>query len=291
MTFLPRTDDAPRAPEPPAPLAAPVVDTHTHLDTHDDRLHGEQRPDADSLLAAAAAVEVTRIVQIGCDVEAARWSVHMAQSRPEVIVGVALHPNDAARTVARDGRPALEAAWREIAYLAADPVVRAVGETGLDYYRTRGDGRDIQHESFRWHIGLAKELDKVLVIHDRDAHADVLAVLEDEGAPERVIFHCFSGDAAMAAHCAERGWYLSFAGVVTYSSAGGLRDALRVVPDDLVLVETDAPYLTPVPHRGRPNASYLMPWTVRAMARERGVSEVAMCGTLWDNAQRVFGAW
>ena len=118
-----------------------------------------------------------------------------------------------------------------------------------------------------------------------------MAVLEDEGAPERVIFHCFSGDAAMAAHCAERGWYLSFAGVVTYSSAGGLRDALRVVPDDLVLVETDAPYLTPVPHRGRPNASYLMPWTVRAMARERGVSEVAMCGTLWDNAQRVFGAW
>ena len=275
----------------PEPLAAPVIDTHTHLNLHDRYLHGDEVPDADGLLAMAAAVGVPKVVQIGCDVEYARHSVELARTRPNVVVGVSVHPNDAARMHERDGAGALAAALDEIAVLARDNVVRAVGETGLDYYRTAEDLHAVQQGAFRWHIDLAKELGKALVIHDRDSHDDVLAVLESEGAPERVVFHCFSGDASMAAHCAERGWFMSFAGPITYKANDALRAALAVVPDDLLLVETDAPYLTPVPHRGKPNASFLMPHTVRFMAAERGADEAALCDLLYANAQRAFGAW
>jgi TatD DNase family protein len=276
---------------PPEPLAAPVIDTHTHLNLHDRYLHGESAPDADDLLAMAASVGVPKVVQIGCDVDYARHSVALARTRPDVVVGVSVHPNDAARIHEREGAAALDAAIDEIAELATDDVVRAVGETGLDYFRTGEDLRPAQQHSFRRHIDLAKQLDKALVIHDRDSHEDVLSVLESQGAPERVVFHCFSGDAAMAQHCAERGWFMSFAGPVTYKANDGLRAALRVVPDDLLLVETDAPYLTPVPHRGKPNASYLMPHTVRFIAQERGTEEAALCDLLYANAQRAFGAW
>lgn len=281
----------PRRPEPPVPLVAPVIDSHTHLNLHDRYLHGESVPDPDDLLAIAARVGVTKVVQIGCDVEYARQSVEMARTRPDVIVGVSVHPNDAARLHERDGAAALDAALDEIAVIAREDVVRAVGETGLDYFRTAPDLHAAQQHAFRRHIALAKELDKALVIHDRDSHDDVLAVLESEGAPERVVFHCFSGDAVMARHCAERGWYMSFAGPITYKANESLRAALSVVPDELVLVETDAPYLTPVPERGKPNASHLMPHTVRFMAAHRGTDEADMCRLLWDNAQRVFGAW
>lgn len=277
--------------EAPRPLAAPVIDTHTHLNLHDRYLHGESVPDADELLALARSVGVPKVVQIGCDVDYARHSIEVARIRPDVIVGVSVHPNDAARIAERDGEAALDAALAEIAVLAREAVVRAVGETGLDYYRTSDEGHAVQQRAFRWHIALAKELGKTLVIHDRDAHDDVLSVLEDEGAPDRVIFHCFSGDAAMAEHCAERGWFMSFAGPITYKANDALRSALSVVPDPLLLVETDAPYLTPVPHRGKPNASYLMPHTVRFMAEHRGLAEEQMCRLLWDNAQRAFGAW
>jgi TatD DNase family protein len=275
----------------PEPLAAPVIDTHTHLNLHDRYLHGESVPDPDDLLAMAAGVGVTKVVQIGCDVEYARHSVDMARTRPDVVVGVSVHPNDAARIHERQGAEALDAAIDEIAMLARDSVVRAVGETGLDYYRTGVELHAAQQHAFRRHITLAKELDKVLVIHDRDSHDDVLAVLEAEGAPDRVVFHCFSGDADMAAFCAERGWFMSFAGPITYKANDSLRAAMERVPDELLLVETDAPYLTPVPHRGKPNASYLMPHTVRFMAAERGIDEAAMCSLLFGNAQRVFGEW
>jgi TatD DNase family protein len=273
----------------PQPLDAPVIDTHCHLDIRDGDRQPGATPDPDDLLEIAAGVGVTRVVQIGCDVDSARWSVAMAQTRPEVVVGVALHPNEAPRLQREEGRDALEAAWAAIAELAVDPKVRAIGETGLDYFRTDESGREIQHESFRWHIRLAKELGKPLVIHDRESHDDVIRLVEEEGAPDTVVFHCFSGDAAMAKYCASKGWYMSFAGVVTFKNAQVLRDALLEVPDELVLVETDAPYLTPSPHRGKANGSYLMPYTVRAMADVRDVSEAAMATTLWDNAQRVFG--
>ena len=277
--------------EPPEPLAAAVIDSHTHLNLHDRYLHGDQVPDADELLATAAAVGVTKVVQIGCDVEYARASVEMARTRPDVAVGVSIHPNDAARLHERDGAAALASALDEIAVLATDDLVHAVGETGLDYYRTGPELHAAQQDAFRFHIRLARELDKALVIHDRDAHEDVIAVLESEGAPERVVFHCFSGDAAMARYCAAQGWYLSFAGPVTYKANDGLRAALDEVPDDLLLVETDAPYLTPVPHRGKPNASFLMPHTVRFMAQQRATAEADLCRLLYDNAQRAFGSW
>lgn len=278
-------------PPAPEPLPAPVIDTHTHLNLHDRYLHGDDVPDADALLELAAAVGVTKVVQIGCDVGYARASVEMARTRPDVVVGVSVHPNDAARIEVERGRAALDADLDEIAVLARDDVVRAVGETGLDYYRTGPELHAAQQYAFRRHIALAKELGKALVIHDRDSHDDVIAVLEDEGAPETVVFHCFSGDAAMARVCAEHGWFMSFAGPVTYKANDGLREALAVVPDALLLVETDAPYLTPVPQRGKPNASYLMPHTVRFMAAQRGVDDAALCTLLYDNAQRAFGAW
>ena len=275
----------------PEPLAGPVIDTHTHLNLHDRYLHGEAAPDADELLAMAAQVGVPKVVQIGCDVEYARHSVELARTRPDVVVGVSVHPNDAARIHEREGAAALDAAIDEIAALAREDVVRAVGETGLDYFRTEEGLRPAQHHSFRRHIDIANELGKALVIHDRDSHDDVIAVLESQGAPDVVVFHCFSGDAAMAAHCAERGWFMSFAGPVTYKANDGLREALAVVPDDLLLVETDAPYLTPVPHRGKANATYLMPHTVRFLAGQRAMAEADMCALLFANAQRAFGAW
>jgi TatD DNase family protein len=281
--------DWPSAPE---PLPGAVIDSHTHLDVHDRSLHGDVAPDPQELLRWAAEVGVPKVVQIGCDVESAEWSVAFAREHSSVAVGVAIHPNDAARIGVRQGRSALEAAWTRIAELAADDVVKAVGETGLDYFRTpESEGQAIQHESFRWHIELAKELDKTLVIHDRDSHDDVISVLLEQGAPERVVFHCFSGDAQMARVCAEHGWFMSFAGVITFGSAEGLREALRVVPDGLLLVETDAPYLTPKPNRGRVNATYLMPWTVRRMAEERNADVAQLCDQLVANTYRAFGHW
>lgn len=276
---------------PPEPLAAPVIDSHTHLNLHDRYLHGDSVPDPDELLAMAAAVGVPKVVQIGCDVDYARHSVELAKTRPNVVVGVSVHPNDAARIHDREGAAALDAAIDEIAVLAQDDVVRAVGETGLDYYRTGEELRGPQQHSFRRHIDLAKELGKALVIHDRDSHEDVISVLQSQGAPDTVVFHCFSGDAAMARICAEQGWYMSFAGPVTFKANEGLREALDVVPDDLLLVETDAPYLTPVPHRGKPNASYLMPHTVRFIAERRGVDEAELCQRLYANTMAAFGEW
>lgn len=279
-------------PEAPEPLPRPVVDSHCHLDVVDRHLAGsEEDLGVDDALARAREVNVTRVVQVGCDVESSRWAVKAASEHDEVIAAVALHPNDAARIAEREGMPALEAAIAEIEALAERPEVRAIGETGLDYFRTGEAGRPAQAESFRRHIDLAKRTGRTLVIHDRDSHDDVISILLDEEAPERVVFHCFSGDAQMARVCADHGWYCSFAGVVTFSSAQSLRDALEVVPVDRVLVETDAPYLTPVPYRGRVNASYLVPLTVRAMAEVRGEDVEELCDALWNNSMRAFGEW
>ncbi len=273
---------SPTRPPAPDPLPHPVVDNHCHLDLAAD---GDLLPVRDAL-AGAAAVGVTRIVQIGCDLAGARWAVETAEAHAPVVAGVALHPNEAPRLAAA-GR--LEDAWAEIERLARHPRVRAVGETGLDYYRTGEDGREAQHASFRWHVDLAKRLGRTLVVHDRDAHDDVLEVLDSEGAPDRVVMHCFSGDAGFARACLHRGAWLSFAGTVTFKSAGPLREALAVVPPDRVLVETDAPYLTPTPYRGRPNASYLVPLTVRAMAEVRGEDLAELCAALERNTSAAYG--
>lgn len=277
-----RDRERPPAPE---PLPHPVVDNHCHLDIAD----GEWLT-TDEALAAAAAVGVPRIVQIGCDLPGARWAVAAAAEHDSLVAGVALHPNEAPK-LAGAGR--LEEALAEIERLAAAHAkVRAVGETGLDTFRTREEGRAAQEESFRRHVDIAKRLDKTLVIHDRDAHADVLRVLEEEGAPERWVMHCFSGDDAFARACLDRGAYLSFAGTVTFRNAQPLRDALAVTPRDRVLVETDAPFLTPTPWRGRPNASYLVPLTVRAMAEVLKTDLEDLCRAIDANTETAFGgAW
>jgi TatD DNase family protein len=274
----------------PEPLRTPVIDSHCHLDIHDGDV-GAPWLGVDDALAQAAAVGVTRVVQVGCDLPSARWSVQAAGEHPHLVATVALHPNEAPRILEAEGRDALEAAYAEIADLARHERVRAVGETGLDYFRTGEDGRAVQEESFRRHIDLAKHLGKPVMIHDRDSHEDVIRVLESEGAPETVVFHCYSGDAEMARYCTDRGWYLSFAGTVTFKNASALREAVAVAPLERLLVETDAPYLTPTPWRGRPNASYLVPLTVRVMAESAGVDEDTLAHALWDNAQSVFGPW
>jgi TatD DNase family protein len=253
-------------PDPPEPLGEPTVDAHSHLDA----CGCVAAADVAAALDRAAAVGVTRVITVADDLASARWAVAAAHWDDRVTAAVALHPTRTAAVT--DGDLA------EIERLAADPRVVAVGETGLDYYWDYSPP-PAQQEAFRWHIDLAKRLGKPLMIHDRDAHADVLRILDEEGAPDRVVFHCFSGDAIMARTCVDAGYVLSFAGPVTFRNAAALREAAALVPDDRLLVETDAPFLTPHPHRGRANEPYCLPWTVRGLAAVRGVTAewVARC--------------
>lgn len=279
----PRRPDVPPA---PAPLPLPVTDTHCHLDVARGPDH---TPDPERALADAAAVNVTRVVQIGTDLSGSAWAVEAAQSFDAVVAGVALHPNEAPRLA---GQGELDDALAEIDRLAASSErVRAIGETGLDHFRTGPGGRAAQEYSYRAHVEMACRHAKALVIHDRDAHADVLRVLGDSALPEIVVFHCYSGDAEMAKFCAERDWFLSFAGTVTFRNAGELRDALAVTPLDRVLVETDAPFLAPHPYRGKTNAPNLIPLTVRAMAEVLDSDLEAVCDALQRNTFRAFGSW
>jgi TatD DNase family protein len=295
-----RTGSRHELPPLPAPLPSPVVDSHCHLDVvrrMDDGPQGcdgepdapSSQPDVEEMLARAAAVGVPRIVQIGCDLPGARWAVEVANRYSALVAGVALHPNE---IPVLEAAGELDAALAEIDRLAgASARVRAVGETGLDHFRTPESGWKVQEDAFRAHIALAKAHDKALLIHDRDAHDDVLRVLADEGSPDRVVMHCFSGDVAMARECVRRGYFLSFAGTVTFTNATALREAAAVVPDERLLVETDAPYLTPHPYRGRTNASYLVPLTVRRLAEVRGVTEQALCAAIDSASNEAFGPW
>ena len=274
-------------PPAPEPLPSAVTDTHCHLDLARGPDHSWAGPE--QALADAAAVNVTRVVQIGCDLPGAAWAVDAAERFESVVASVALHPNEAPRLTAER---ALDDALTEIDRLAASSDrVRAVGETGLDHFRTAEDGHAVQEASFRAHVEMARRHEKALVIHDRDAHADVLRVLDDVPLPDRVVFHCFSGDVEMARHCAGRGWFLSFAGTVTFANAGTLRSALAVTPLDRVLVETDAPFLTPHPYRGRPNGSYLVPVTVRKIAEVLQTDLDTTCAALQRNTEEAFGSW
>jgi TatD DNase family protein len=266
-----RTGSAPPLPE---PLPAEVVDSHCHLDA--------MGVDIGRSLAAARAVGVTRVVTVGDTLASSHWCAQTAAAHPEVVAAVAVHPNEVGGID--------ESTWDGLAELAARPEVRAVGETGLDYYWDRVPAAE-QQDAFRRHIALAKAAGKALVIHDRDAHADVLRVLREEGAPDHTVFHCFSGDVEMARDCVRSGYVLSFAGTVTFKNAASLREAAAVVPVDLLLVETDAPFLTPVPYRGRPNAPYLVPLTVRALAQAKTVHIEHLCEEVTRTAQRVFGSW
>jgi TatD DNase family protein len=279
-------------PPSPDPLPSPSLDSHTHLDiVLGERPAGDEHgewasdDDVDAEIAAAVAVNVPRLVQVGVDVPSSRWSAALADRHPNVLAAVALHPNEAGAGTATDE------ALAEIDRLAAQPRVRAVGESGLDRYRTGPEGWPAQEASFRAHIAIAKRHGLALVIHDRDAHEEILQVLEEEGAPEHTVFHCFSGDVRFAKACVERGYVLSFAGTLTFGNAGYLREAAALTPVDQLLVETDAPFLTPMPYRGRPNASRLVPHTVRALAEVTGVELEQLCAALTSTAERVFGPW
>lgn len=262
-----------------------MYDNHTHLEIADGSSPLEWRDQLDR----ASSVGVRGVVQVGTDLETSRWSAHIASHEPRVLAAVALHPNDA---------PELEAAGlldehlAGIAELAERPRVRAIGETGLDFFRTPDEaGQRAQYRSFEAHIALAKEHNLAMQIHDRDAHMSVIETLRRVGAPERTVFHCFSGDREFAQLVADSGWYLSFAGTVTFKNAQPLRDALEVIPRSRILIETDAPYLTPTPFRGRPNSAYLIPHTLRAMAAHLGTDASTLAEQISANTELVYGRW
>ena len=268
----------------PEPLPVPTVDAHAHIE-----IVTNDAPDSKAVkkvLDDARSVNVDRIVQVGYSAEQSQWCVDMANAFPgRVLAAVALHPNEA--PIVKN----LEADWAAIEKLAQEPRVRAIGETGLDYFRTPVELRKRQQDSFKWHIDLAKRTNKALVIHDRDSHEDVLSVLLEVGAPEKVVFHCFSGDVEMAKICIERGYVLSFAGTLTFKNAPALRAAVKLVPHDQLLVETDSPFLAPTPHRGALNTPAQIANIVRAMAVERNEDVADLAAALSTNAERIFGSF
>ena len=272
----------------PDPLPATVFDSHTHLDLLSQPV--------ERVLAQAALAGVGHVITVGTDLESCRWAVACAEKHADVYAAVAIHPNETARTEAglagsqESARGVRDKVLAEIAELASLPQVRAVGETGLDYYRDSAPAAT-QREWFRAHIEVAKSARKALMIHDRDAHDDVLAILSQQGPPPHVVFHCFSGDAELARRCAEAGYVMSFAGNVTFPNAANLREAAAAAPADLILVETDAPFLTPVPNRGRQNAPAQVAHTLRAIAEVKDIDVAELCRTVMATGERVFGRW
>jgi TatD DNase family protein len=272
-------------PELPEPLLVGTYDNHTHLEIAD----GDQPMNYQDHLALANQVGILGAVQVGVTLESSKWSAEVAAGEPRLLAAVAIHPNEAARYETKE---ALDADIDGIAELASQERVRAIGETGLDFFRTESvQGKEFQQHSFERHIQIAKDFNLALQIHDRDAHAQVVETLLRVGAPDRVVFHCYSGEIELAKICADQGWYTSFAGNITIKRNQHLRDSLKHMPKELILVETDAPFLTPEPLRGRPNAPYLVPITVRFMASELGMDANELSGQLAKNTVAVYGSW
>ncbi|MEY4163807.1 MAG: hypothetical protein RLZZ79_759 [Actinomycetota bacterium] len=274
--------DLDRVPGPiPEPLPTTCVDSHAHLEIVTNT--APDHPDIQRIIDEAASVGIDRIVQVGYSAEQSIWGVRLAELQPKVVAAVALHPNEA--PVVSD----LEADLKIIEELSEHPKVRAIGETGLDYFRTEPELRERQRYSFIRHIEIAKRTNKALVIHDRDAHRAVLDTLLEVGAPNVTVFHCFSGDAEMARECVAAGYFLSFAGTVTFKSAPHLREALKLVPLSQLLVETDSPFLAPMPNRGALNTPAQIPNTLRLMADVRGEDLTMMTRSISENSERIFG--
>ena len=276
--------DLDRQPAPlPEPLRVNCVDAHAHIEIITNS--APDAPEIGKVLADAKSVGIDRIVQVGYSAEQSEWGVKLAQHWPNILAAVALHPNEA--PVVED----LEADLLKIEALSTHPRVRAIGETGLDFFRTEPALQERQKYSFRRHIDLAKRVNKALVIHDRDAHRAVLDLLIEEGAPEKTIFHCYSGDAEMARECIEKGYILSFAGTLTFKNAPALREAVKLVPIDQLLVETDSPFLAPMPHRGSLNTPAQIPTILRFMADERGEDIDELATAISNNCERLFGSF
>lgn len=276
--------DLDRQPAPlPEPLNVKCVDAHAHIEIITNS--APDAPEIGKVLADAKSVGIDRIVQVGYSAEQSEWGVKLAEHWPNILAAVALHPNEA--PVVAD----LEADLSKIEELSTHPRVRAIGETGLDFFRTEPALQERQKYSFRRHIELAKSVNKALVIHDRDAHRAVLDLLTEEGAPEKTIFHCYSGDAEMARECIEKGYILSFAGTLTFKNAPALREAVKLVPIEQLLVETDSPFLAPMPHRGSLNTPAQIPTILRFMAEERGDDVDELAAAISDNCERLFGSF
>lgn len=269
----------------PEPLEVATYDNHTHFDI----AYGDEAISTEEQLTRAASVGIKGVVQVGVTLETSKWSADLASKDPRVLAAVALHPNEAPEYKTLEK---LNEAIAEIAQLATQPRVRAIGETGLDFFRTEGEeSLKLQQHSFEEHIRIAKENNIALMIHDRDAHDQVVATLKRVGAPNKVVFHCYSGDVDLAQICIDNGWYMSFAGNITIKRNEHLRNSLAMAPKELILVETDAPFLTPEPFRGRPNASYLVSITVRKMAEVRNVDVNELAAQLTANTETVYGSW
>ena len=276
-----RDIDRPLAPLPEA-LPVPTADAHAHIEIITNT--AADSAEVGQVLAQAKSVGVDRVVQVGYSARQSQWCVDAAEYWSDTILAaVALHPNEA---------PIVEDLPHDLAIiekLAKHPRVRAIGETGLDYFRTPPELWGVQQESFKWHIELAKRTKKALVIHDRDSHDDILSILLEVGAPQVTVFHCFSGDVEMAKTCIDRGYVLSFAGTITFKNAPQLREAVKLVPMEQLLVETDSPFLTPSPHRGLLNSPAQIATIVRAVAAERGQDLAELATGLGENAERIFG--
>ena len=274
-------------PAAPEPLEVAIYDNHCHLDFVFDEDLGAMPWNEN--LDIAQGVGIKGVVQVGVTLESSKWCAELATKDPRVLAAVALHPNEAPLY---ENLAALNAAIAEIETLAAQPRVRAIGETGLDFFRTEGENSiALQRHSFEEHIRIAKEKNIALMIHDRDAHDEVVATLKRVGAPEKVVFHCYSGETDLAQICIDNGWYMSFAGNITIKRNQHLRDSLAMAPRELILIETDAPFLAPEPFRGRPNAPYLVPVTARFMAEVRGEDLNELCAQLALNTEAVYGDW
>jgi TatD DNase family protein len=272
-------------PELPEPLLVGAYDNHTHLEIAD----GDQPMDYQDHMSLAAQVGILGAVQVGVTLESSRWCAEVAAKDSRLLAAVAIHPNEAAKY---ESKQALDNDIEGIASLAGEPRVRAIGETGLDFFRTEdSQGIEFQQYSFERHIAIAKQHNLALQIHDRDAHDKVVETLLRVGAPEKVVFHCYSGDLELAKICSDNGWYTSFAGNITIKRNQHLRDSLKAMPKTKILVETDAPFLTPEPLRGRPNAPYLVPITVRFMAQQLGMDADELSGQIAQNTIEVYGSW
>ena len=272
-------------PELPEPLTVGTYDNHTHLEIAD----GDQPMDYQDHMSLAAQVGILGAVQVGVTLESSKWCAEVAAKDSRLLAAVAIHPNEAAQY---ESKQALDKDIEGIAQLATEPRVRAIGETGLDFFRTEdSQGIELQQYSFERHIEIAKQNNLALQIHDRDAHEKVVETLLRVGAPDKVVFHCYSGDLELAKICSDNGWYTSFAGNITIKRNQHLRDSLKAMPRDKILVETDAPFLTPEPLRGRPNAPYLVPITVRFMAEQLGMDANELSGQIATNTIEVYGSW
>ena len=272
-------------PELPEPLLVGTYDNHTHLEIAD----GDQPMDYQDHMSLAVQVGILGAVQVGVTLESSRWCAEVAAKDSRLLAAVAIHPNEAAKY---ESKQALDNDIEGIARLAGEPRVRAIGETGLDFFRTEdSQGIEFQQYSFERHIAIAKQHNLALQIHDRDAHDKVVETLLRVGAPEKVVFHCYSGDIELAKICSDNGWYTSFAGNITIKRNQHLRDSLKAMPKTKILVETDAPFLTPEPLRGRPNAPYLVPITVRFMAEQLGMDANELSGQIAQNTIEVYGSW